>query len=134
MHALEGSSPGRATASVQGPASVTAGAYFDVSWKGPGNTYDHISIAAKDAAILSPLYLKLREKIALAGLERVAEIERRCLPAMVWMRMAGVGFDWDGWRELAEATKTEALCIEERMNALAPAPPPPERPRAGVRR
>ena len=39
-----------ATASLQGPASVTAGAYFDVSWKGPGNTYDHISIAPKDAA------------------------------------------------------------------------------------
>jgi hypothetical protein len=30
---------------------VTAGAYFSVSWKGPGNTYDHISIAAKDAAL-----------------------------------------------------------------------------------
>ena len=38
------------TASLQGPASVTAGAYFAVSWKGPGNTYDHISIAPKDAA------------------------------------------------------------------------------------
>lgn len=38
------------TASVQGPASVSAGAYFDVTWKGPGNTYDHISIAPKDAA------------------------------------------------------------------------------------
>ena len=39
-----------ATASLQGPASVTAGANFDVNWKGPGNTYDHISIAPKDAA------------------------------------------------------------------------------------
>jgi hypothetical protein len=37
------------TASVQAPGSVNAGAYFDVSWKGPGNTYDHISIAQKDA-------------------------------------------------------------------------------------
>jgi len=38
------------TASLQGPTSVTAGAYFEVSWKGPGNTYDHISIAPKAAA------------------------------------------------------------------------------------
>ena len=37
------------TASVEGPGSVTAGSYFNVSWKGPGNTYDHISIAPKDA-------------------------------------------------------------------------------------
>ncbi|HEX5098692.1 MAG TPA: VWA domain-containing protein, partial [Polyangiaceae bacterium] len=36
------------TASLQGPGSVTAGAYFSVSWKGPGNTYDHISITPKD--------------------------------------------------------------------------------------
>ncbi len=36
-------------ASVEGPGSVTAGASFKVSWKGPGNTYDHIAIAPKDA-------------------------------------------------------------------------------------
>jgi len=36
-------------ASMEGPGSVTAGAFFKVSWKGPGNTYDHIAIAPKDA-------------------------------------------------------------------------------------
>ncbi|HWP04944.1 MAG TPA: VWA domain-containing protein [Polyangiaceae bacterium] len=38
-----------ASASLQGPGSTTAGSYFKVSWKGPGNAYDHISIARKDA-------------------------------------------------------------------------------------
>jgi DNA polymerase-1 len=82
-----------------------------------------LDYAAKDASILQPLYRKLREKIAVAGLEKAAEIERRCLPAMVWMRNAGVGFDWDGWRTLAEETEAEALRIAEEMDQIAPMPP-----------
>jgi DNA polymerase-1 len=86
-------------------------------------TRAQLEYAAKDSAILHPVYLKLREKIAAADLEKVAEIERRCLPAMVWMRMAGVPFDWEEWKALAIETQGEACRIAEKMDRIAPKPP-----------
>src|SRR5206468_3431448 len=49
--------------------------------------------AATDAAVLLPLREKLAEQIAATRLGRVAQIESRCLPAMVWLMDSGAPFD-----------------------------------------
>jgi von Willebrand factor type A domain-containing protein len=43
-------------ASLDGPSTVTAGAYFEVSWTGPGNDYDYLAIYPRAAA--ADRYLK----------------------------------------------------------------------------
>ena len=80
--------------------------------------------AADDARILIPLAAALESKIVGAGLEWVADIERRALPAMVWMANAGVPFDADGWGaclegEVAEKIGRSGLALDR----LAPARP-----------
>src|SRR5215211_5376241 len=57
-----------------------------------------IEYAAKDAQILLPLAEKLMAKVVDAKLERVFEIVRRALPAMTWMKNAGIPFDAEGWK------------------------------------
>jgi Mg-chelatase subunit ChlD len=39
----------RAEATIEGPRAVEAGSYFKVEWRGPGNDYDHITVAPKDS-------------------------------------------------------------------------------------
>jgi len=39
------------TASLDGPDTVTAGSYFKVNWKGPGNDYDYIATFPKGSAV-----------------------------------------------------------------------------------
>ena len=50
----------------------------------------------------------LTGKIKEAGLNKAAKIERRCLPAIVWLTDNGVPFDRDGWTGLAHAADKEA--------------------------
>jgi hypothetical protein len=40
---------GAVTASIQGPAEAVAGATFPVTWKGPGNAHDYLTIVSKGA-------------------------------------------------------------------------------------
>jgi hypothetical protein len=40
-------------------------------------------------ALLMPLHDSLLRKVEVAGMSRVADIEQRCLPAMVWLEQAG---------------------------------------------
>jgi DNA polymerase-1 len=56
-------------------------------------TEDQLLYAATDAAVLLPLRAKLGEQIAKARLGTVAQIENRCLPAMVWLMDSGAPFD-----------------------------------------
>ena len=82
-----------------------------------------LDYAAGDAAILLPLEAKLTEEIAAAGLEVVAELEMRCLPAIRWMSEAGVPFDVAAWETLLAAARQEAEEIEAELAALAPVKP-----------
>ena len=52
-------------------------------------TPGQLRYAAEDAAVLAPLYASLAAKIKTASLSRVAEIERRCLPAIAWLCRSG---------------------------------------------
>jgi DNA polymerase-1 len=91
-------------------------------WTG-GLTDDQLAYAALDAEVLAPLHEALTLQIEKAGLARVAEIEERCLPALVWMGRHGVPFDRDAWSSLARAAEEEAEALREELDRTAPPRP-----------
>jgi DNA polymerase I len=82
-----------------------------------------IEYAAKDSQILLPLADALEEKLREGRLDRVAEIEHRTLPAIVWMQNAGVPFDAEGWQEHLQQVEGDISCLKGKLAALAPAHP-----------
>jgi DNA polymerase-1 len=86
-------------------------------------TAAQLRYAAADVDVLAPLFRSLSGRIKTANMERVAEIERRCLPAIVWTARNGVSFDHDRWEALAATARTEAERLAERLNATAPSRP-----------
>jgi DNA polymerase-1 len=86
--------------------------------------------AARDAQILLPLVRVLEERLAVASLTAVADLEHRVLPAMVWMGAAGVGLDADAWQQLIADNEAELRQCEAELTALAPPPPVPVKGRA----
>ncbi len=83
-------------------------------------TPEMLSYASRDSEVLLPLAEALESRIEDAGLQRVANIERRALPAMVWMSTAGVPFDPEGWEEHMREIEGERDRLNEELNALAP--------------
>jgi DNA polymerase-1 len=88
---------------------------------------EQLNYAATDAAVLVPLYEATFAKVKASGLERVAEIERRCLPAMSWLSRCGAPFDRPAWEALAQEAAQEAEELATQLAAAAP-PPPGEEP------
>jgi DNA polymerase-1 len=84
-------------------------------------TQEQLAYAAADVDVLVPLYRALDAKVKAAGLADVAEIERRCLPAMVWLSRAGVAFDVEAWNTLAVEADAEAHRLAAQLDAVAPA-------------
>jgi DNA polymerase-1 len=91
-------------------------------WSAP-LTEEHLSYAARDVLHLPDLLAALTKKIGEAGLERTAEIEGRCLPAVCWMGSHGVAIDRAAWRALAEGAEADAARLKREMAELAPVRP-----------
>lgn len=89
-------------------------------WAGP-LTSEMLRYAAQDAQVLLPLHERLQPALAEAGLERVAALEFRALPAVAWLEHAGAPFDSDAWRALAGTVEEEKHRLAERLTALAEA-------------
>jgi DNA polymerase-1 len=83
-------------------------------------TWAQLDYAARDAAVLVPLYRALAARVQETGQERVAEIERRCLPAIVWLSRSGAPFDPAAWNSLAAEAASEASRLADRLDAEAP--------------
>jgi DNA polymerase-1 len=92
-------------------------------WSRRELTDSQLSYAATDAAVLVPLYQALHRQIQETGLERAAEIERRCLLGVVWLAGQGVAFDANRWRALACAAEAEADRCRQELDQAAPAVP-----------
>jgi DNA polymerase-1 len=75
--------------------------------------------AALDAAILVPLYRKLKGELEPAKLLRALEIEERCLPAIVWLGIAGVPFDTDAWRALTQQARRQVERLAGELDQMA---------------
>lgn len=92
------------------------------NWAG-GLSPGQLVYAAKDVQVLIPLFRSLHRQIAGAGLGDVADLERRCLPALAWMGHRGIAFDSESWMALAAETERQADECRVRLDSLAPASP-----------
>jgi DNA polymerase I-like protein with 3'-5' exonuclease and polymerase domains len=92
-------------------------------WSVKALTEAQLRSAATDAHVLPPLFAQLTAEIICAGLERVAEIQHRALPAVLWLARSGVGFDRAAWEALAVSVAAEAGRLAEALDAAAPPRP-----------
>jgi DNA polymerase-1 len=86
-------------------------------------TASQLEYAARDAAVLPGLLATLTKEIDVAGLTKAADVERRCLPAIVWMAGQGAPIDAGTWRSLAARAGADLAACEEELKALAPPKP-----------
>ena len=78
-----------------------------------------LEYAALDAAVLVPLYDHLTSALKQAELERVAAIEFRALPAVVWLRLSGAPFDADAWRTVSDSAAADMLRLADELTHTA---------------
>jgi DNA polymerase I-like protein with 3'-5' exonuclease and polymerase domains len=84
---------------------------------------EQLAYAARDPVATLRLYAAFEHKVRDAGLERVADIESRCLPAMAWLATAGAPLDRTAWETLATESEEEAHRLWGELDASAPPPP-----------
>jgi DNA polymerase I-like protein with 3'-5' exonuclease and polymerase domains len=94
-------------------------------------TDDQLRYAALDVEVLPPLLEVLRQKIKEAGLEQVAEIERRCLLSWLWMATAGLPVDRRAWEDLSRQSRAVRDRLLDELHQLAP-PKPGDLPGVGA--
>lgn len=87
-------------------------------WRGELSE-EQVRYAARDAAVLLPLYEVLRELLRRNGLVGVAKVEFDCLPAAVEVELAGMPFDAPRARELLRDAEGEAARRREALTFLA---------------
>jgi DNA polymerase I len=87
-------------------------------WTGPLRK-EQVEYAARDASVLLPLYQALTAALAAARLSRVATIEMRALPAIVWLCMSGAPISVSDWLELARAIASEKEQLAAQLTAVA---------------
>lgn len=68
-------------------------------WSGP-LTYEQYEYAAKDAALMLPLYEKLSAILRELSLDGVAKLEFECILPIAAMELAGMALDVDCWKTL----------------------------------
>jgi DNA polymerase-1 len=83
---------------------------------------EQLEYAVRDVAVLAPLHTRLQGQVKAAGLERVAHIECRCLPAVVWLSRSGVALDAAAWKALAAEAAAMVERLAQELDALAPRP------------
>ena len=82
-------------------------------------TDDMLGYATRDAGVLLPLVDHLREALAASGLERVAMLEMRAVPAIAWLEQTGAPFDAEAWRALSDAAVEEQVRLEVELSELS---------------
>lgn len=83
-------------------------------WSGPLSD-EQLQYAALDAAVLPKIAAVMREQLREADLERVAQLEMRTLPAVVWLERTGAPFDVEAWTVLAEQAARRQVELEQHL-------------------
>jgi DNA polymerase-1 len=89
------------------------------NWANPHLTDAQIQYAAYDAAVVLPLAKILADKLKEAALMTTCKIEHRCLPALVWMKGAGIKLNTEKWLQIEQDNVIERSNIVRQMNAMA---------------
>jgi DNA polymerase-1 len=77
-------------------------------WRTAELSASQIEYAARDAAILLPLFEQLTDRLKRDELERVAGLEFACVVPIAEMELNGFGIDCDAWRAQLECVRTAA--------------------------
>lgn len=77
-------------------------------WRAAELSASQIEYAARDAAILLPLFEQLTDRLKRDELERVAGLEFACVVPIAEMELNGFGIDCDAWRAQLECVRTAA--------------------------
>jgi DNA polymerase-1 len=87
-------------------------------WSGP-LTHEQVRYAALDGAVLPRLRSAMSGRLRADDLERVARLEMRALPAVVWLERTGAPFDVDAWTALAEKAARRQVELEQQLAEAA---------------
>jgi DNA polymerase-1 len=87
-----------------------------VDWSG-ALSIRHLEYAARDVAVLHPLWTELNGDICQLGLSRVAELEHDFLDVVVSMFHHGVGVDHAGWSSAIEYRAAEAASLRGHLSS-----------------
>jgi DNA polymerase-1 len=87
-------------------------------WSGPLSD-DQTAYAARDAAVLPKLYAVMSDRLRQHDLDRVARLEMRALPAVVWLERTGAPFDAEAWAVLAEQAVRRQAELEQALTAMS---------------
>ena len=89
------------------------------NWSGP-LTDSQYEYAAKDAALMLPLYEKLSATLHELGLDEVAKLEFECVLPLAAMELAGMALDVDCWRRLVvDLERAHQVLSDELKRELA---------------
>ena len=88
-------------------------------WSGP-LTPEQLRYAALDAKATRELYGPVTAMIQESGLDTVAAIENRAVPAFIWMACNGAPFDAEAWAAVAAVAEERERSIVERLDTAAP--------------
>jgi DNA polymerase-1 len=77
-------------------------------WRAAELSASQIEYAARDAAILLPLFEQLTDRLKRDELEQVANLEFACVVPIAEMELNGFGIDCDAWRAQLECVRTAA--------------------------
>jgi DNA polymerase-1 len=92
-------------------------------WARPELTDKQLAYAAADVLHLDALLDRLTGEIDKSRLTKTAEIERRCLPAWLWMATAGLPVDHGAWKVLAGKSRAERDRLLDELHRQAPQKP-----------
>src|SRR5262249_48283834 len=98
-------------------------------WSLPELSAEQMTYASEDVRYLRRLARTLGRKLQEADLARVEELERRCLPALVWLATSGGPFNRDAWQALIDQSLVEAKELKDQLDAQSPPRPPDKKGR-----
>jgi len=87
-------------------------------WSGPLSN-EQITYAARDAAVLPRIHAVMTERLREHDLERVASLEMRALPSLVWLERTGAPFDAEGWGTLAEQAARRQVELDHELTRVS---------------
>ena len=90
-------------------------------WEAEQLSTDQLAYAAKDAAVLLPLYDTIMLKANELCLGDVIDLENRLVPAMCWPESSGVHFDQDRWDALVVNVKTSVDALTQELDGIVTA-------------
>jgi len=89
-------------------------------WSTPDLSHSQLEYAARDAAVMLPIYDQIRQRLKLDELERVAELEFQCIMPVAEMELNGFELNRDRWlAQLEKVRVAQSRASDELQEMLS---------------